>query len=104
MKEIEGRNMETGAGAIEDGRRPTGVAPPYGVLTGGLAPGQRWSIARKREVVLRPLRGKSLDGLLRGLGEKSTGWRSGATRDFQVSMPGSKNGRATRSRRGWMRL
>ena len=34
----------------------------------GLAPGQRWSVARKREVVLRLLRGESVEGLSRELG------------------------------------
>lgn len=33
-----------------------------------LAPGQRWSLGRKREVVLRILRGASLDALSRELG------------------------------------
>jgi hypothetical protein len=32
------------------------------------APGQRWSAARKREVVLRMLRGEPLDALSRELG------------------------------------
>lgn len=32
-----------------------------------LAPGQRWSVARKREVVLRLLRGESLEALSREL-------------------------------------
>ena len=35
---------------------------------GGLAPGQRWSAGRKRDVVLRLLRGESLDALSRELG------------------------------------
>jgi hypothetical protein len=35
---------------------------------GALAPGQRWSAGRKREVVLRILRGESLDALSRELG------------------------------------
>lgn len=35
---------------------------------GALAPGQRWSAGRKREVVLRMLRGESLDALSRELG------------------------------------
>jgi hypothetical protein len=33
-----------------------------------LAPGQRWSAGRKRDVVLRLLRGESLDALSRELG------------------------------------
>src|ERR671910_138071 len=35
---------------------------------GPLAPGQRWSVARKREVVLRLLHGESAELLSRGLG------------------------------------
>jgi len=37
-------------------------------VVGPLAPGQRWSVARKREVVLRLLRGESLEALSRELG------------------------------------
>jgi hypothetical protein len=35
---------------------------------GPLAPGQRWSVARKREVVLRLLRGEAAEDLSRELG------------------------------------
>ncbi len=45
-------------------RRATGESAGGGVL----APGQRWSAGRKREVVLRILRGESLDALSRELG------------------------------------
>ena len=38
------------------------------VPVGPLAPGQRWSLARKREVALRLLRGEPLDALSRELG------------------------------------
>ena len=57
----EQRNLEVEGGAMEGGRRPTGVAPAGGATRGGLAPGQRWSVARKREVVLRLLRGESVE-------------------------------------------
>jgi transposase len=43
-------------------------APTFVPRTGPLAPGQRWSIARKREVVLRLLRGESGELLSRELG------------------------------------
>lgn len=36
--------------------------------SGPLAPGQRWTVARKREVVLRLLRGESVEMLSRELG------------------------------------
>ena len=38
------------------------------VPAGGLAPGQRWSVGRKREVVLRLLRGEAAENLSRDLG------------------------------------
>ena len=37
-------------------------------MTAGLAPGHRWSAACKREVVLRMLRGESVEALSRELG------------------------------------
>jgi len=59
----------------EGGRSPstlsTGRAAPSGAgapKPGPLAPGQRWSVARKREVVLRLLRGESAELLSRELG------------------------------------
>ena len=64
----ESKKVEVEAGATEGGRRPTGVAPAEGAVTGGLAPGQRWSAARKREVVLRMLRGEPVEALSRELG------------------------------------
>ena len=58
----------------EGGRRPS--APSTGQVgtaqaaarPGPLAPGQRWSAARKREVVLRLLRGEAAELLSRELG------------------------------------
>jgi transposase len=45
------------------------VTPATALLkVGPLAPGQRWSVARKREVVLRLLRGESVELLSRELG------------------------------------
>src|SRR5690242_19084657 len=58
---------------------------------GPLGPGQRWSVARKREVVLRMLKGESLDALSRELGielHKLEGWRDRAVTAMEVD-PGS---------------
>ena len=47
----------------EDSKKSVAMLP-----AGGLAPGQRWSAARKREVVLRLLRGEPIEALSRELG------------------------------------
>ncbi len=53
----------------EGARRATGVRADGTVAgAGALTPGQRWSAGRKRDVVLRLLRGESLDALSRELG------------------------------------
>jgi transposase len=53
----------------EGGRSPSTLPPGHGgVGQRGLAPGQRWSVGRKREVVLRLLRGESVELLSRELG------------------------------------
>ena len=56
---IEGRGTGRGTGVRADG-------PAAGA--GSLAPGQRWSASRKRDVVLRLLRGASLEALSREVG------------------------------------
>jgi hypothetical protein len=81
MMKIDRPSAVDGPVGSEGGRSPstlsTGQAPP--ALTaapaaaqpprlGPLAPGQRWSVARKREVVLRLLRGESVELLSRELG------------------------------------
>jgi hypothetical protein len=59
----------------EGGRSPSTLSHGPGRPAGGggttlgpLAPGQRWSAARKREVVLRLMRGESAELLSRELG------------------------------------
>lgn len=52
----------------EGGRRPSTLSTGQAVGPGALGPGQRWSVGRKREVVLRLLRGESTEGLSRELG------------------------------------
>jgi len=74
MNEIECRDAADGPVDNVGGRSPptlstgdggTGTGPPR---LGPLAPGQRWSVARKRDVVLRLLRGESTELLSRELG------------------------------------
>ena len=75
MNEIESADAVDGPVVIEGGRSPSGlstgqgVPPAQGALKPGpLAPGQRWSAGRKREVVLRLMRGESVEPLSRELG------------------------------------
>jgi transposase len=57
-----------GAVGSEGGRSPSTLSTGPAVPAGGLAPGQRWGVGRKREVVLRLLRGESAENLSRELG------------------------------------
>jgi transposase len=74
MNEIERKAAVDGPVVSEGGRSPSTLSPgPVGtaqaaVRPGPLAPGQRWSAARKREEVLRLLRGESAELLSRELG------------------------------------
>jgi transposase len=73
-REIEGSDVAGAAVVSEGGRSPStlstglpGMTPNPSTI-GPLAPGQRWSVGRKREVVLRLLRGESVELLSRELG------------------------------------
>ena len=81
MNEIDSFDAAGGPVVSEGERSPptlsTGLAPPAPAAAptcvpapriGPLAPGQRWSVARKRDVVLRLLRGESAELLSRELG------------------------------------
>jgi len=56
-----------GSAPLEGVRRATGEGAGSSATQGALVDGQRWSRARKRDVVLRMLRGESLDALSREL-------------------------------------
>ena len=75
MNEIESGDAVDGPVVIEGVRSPArlptgqGVPPAQGALKPGpLAPGQRWSVGRKRGAVLRLMRGESVELLSRELG------------------------------------
>ena len=76
MDENERNDAAVGPVDSEGGPSPaalsTGGGAPSarggGAAVGPLAPGQRWSAARKREVVLRLMRGESAELLSRELG------------------------------------
>ena len=84
-----------GAVVSEGGRSPSALSTGQGgVARGGagsdpLAPGQRWSVARKREVVLRLMRGESAELLSRELGVpifKLEQWRQKAEASLEGAL------------------
>src|SRR5512134_2608682 len=68
-KEIEGTDVAVGAVGSEGERRSStlSMARDEGAVA-ALAPGQRWSLSRKRDVVLRLMQGEPVEGLSRRLG------------------------------------
>jgi transposase len=67
----------------------TGASPGGAPPAGPLAPGQRWSVRRKREVALRLLRGESIDALSRELGVppiRLETWRHQALLGIETAM------------------
>jgi len=88
LQRDEQRNaVEPGA---EGGRRPTDApASEAQPKSGALATGQRWSLSRKREVVLRLLRGEPIAELSRELGVeiyRLEKWRERALTGIDVSL------------------
>jgi hypothetical protein len=65
MNEIASFDAADGPVVSEGGRSPSTLSTGR---AGPLAPGQRWSAARKREVVLRLMRGEAAELLSRELG------------------------------------
>jgi hypothetical protein len=75
MNEIDCPDADDGPVVGEGGRSPSTLSTGHaasparsGAKLAPLAPGQRWSAARKREVVLRLMRGESAELLSRELG------------------------------------
>ena len=74
MNEIERKDAGDGPVVSEGGHRPSALSTgqvgtsPAAAKAGPLAPGQRWSAVRQREVALRLLRGESVELLSRELG------------------------------------
>ncbi len=75
MDENERNDAAVGPVVSGGGRSPSALSTGQGARSvgsgtplGPLAPGQRWSVARKREVVLRLMRGESAELLSRELG------------------------------------
>ena len=69
--EGDGKTMIDAAGLVgSEGERSSSMPSITGQATGAgpLAPGQRWSLARKHEVVLRLLRGEPVEAVSRQVG------------------------------------
>ena len=79
-----------GSARTEGARRATGVrADGAAAGAGSLAPGQRWSASRKRDVVLRLLRGESLEALSREVGVeiyRLEAWRERAMAGLELGL------------------
>ncbi|MFZ5585101.1 MAG: IS3 family transposase [Thermodesulfobacteriota bacterium] len=76
-------------GLTEGARRATGGKPTTGGQVGPLEPDQRWSLRRKRDVVLRLLRGESVQLLSRELGVeiyRLEQWRSKALAGIETAL------------------
>ena len=67
---VRSRSVQVKASAGTEGARRATRVPADGAAgeAGPLAPAQRWSVGRKRDVVLRLLRGESLAALSREVG------------------------------------
>ena len=94
-----------GPARTEGARRATGVrADGAATGAGSLAPGQRWSASRKRDVVLRLLRGESLEALSREAGVeiyRLEAWRERAMAGLRARLKGSsRRARGGDARRG----
>ncbi len=74
MNRIIRNDVADGPVGNEGGRSPSALSTGHNgaeagcAPSGPLAPGQRWSVSRKREVVLRLLRGEAAEDLSRELG------------------------------------
>src|SRR5215212_9091167 len=96
MDENECNDAAIGPVVSEGGRSLSTLSPGRGALPAGgrtalgpLAPGQRWSAGRKREVVLRLMRGEAAELLSRELGLpvfKLEQWRQRAEAAFEGAL------------------
>jgi len=88
MSKQEIRGMES-IGAAEGARSAPSAAPIEAPIQGPLAPGQRWSLRRKRDVALRVLRGEPIAQLSRELGVeiyRLEQWRDQAVAGIEVGL------------------
>ena len=84
MSRIMQNDVADGPVGSEGGRRPSTLSTGHngagGAASGPLAPGQRWSVNRKREAVLRLLRGEAAEDLRANSACRSTSSSAGVRR------------------------
>lgn len=88
------RQEESGKGQMtDDGKKrdleASDVSTSRSTVVGPLAPGQRWTVTQKREIVLRIFHGESLDNLSRELGVeiyRLGKWRDAALGGIDVAL------------------
>jgi hypothetical protein len=81
--------IHSGAGLTQGARRATEVTPALADPAGALGPGQRWSVGRTRDVVLRLLRGEPVEALSRELGVevyRPEEWKAKALAGMEASL------------------
>ena len=92
---MKGESKSSGSGSrllvgVEAGaRRATVASTNNGAPAGPLAPGQRWSPSRKRDLVLRLLRGESVEAVSREVGidrYRLERWKERALRAIEASL------------------
>ena len=89
MKHEEGLKKKVSLLEAEGARRATGASSDGAAAVGPLAAGQRWSPGRKRDVVLRLLRGEPIEALSRELGVERyrlERWKERALRAVEASL------------------
>ena len=89
-QESEGMDVAVGAVGSEGERRSSTLSTAHDdERVAPLAPGQRWSLSRKREVVLRLMQGDPVEGLSRRLGLpvwKLERWRQRALAGIEAGL------------------
>jgi transposase len=103
MNRIMRNDGADGPVGSEGGRRPSTLPTGHngaaeGAASGPLVPGRRWSVGRKREVVLRLLRGEAAEDLSRELGlplYKLEHWRQKAEAALDGALKERETGAAS---------
>ena len=81
--------MSPGGGGTAGSRRVKGTGSASTLGSGALAPGQRWSAIRKRDAVMRLVRGESLDAVSREVGVevyRLEAWKSRAQAGLELGL------------------